>query len=200
MNLKDYTEKYTQIALAKSIEAAPSFVNQWVNGGRRVPAAYCVAIERTTGGEVTRQELRPDDYWLIWPDLKAPTAQAATEVVAVESSGYDGIGSSSVLVRLSRGLGGEPQATFAIECEPAIRAPAVEHSGPDDHTVRKNALALEVLLQALGDSLPFDVGAVHALTVVHEHLDIGVILAPKPWHSGNPFWQPCADGRVIFHA
>lgn len=72
MNLKDYTDEHTQIALAKAIEAAPSFVNQWVNESRPVPATYCVAIERVTNGLVTRQELRPDDYWLIWPDLPTP--------------------------------------------------------------------------------------------------------------------------------
>lgn len=43
-----------------------------------------VAIWRATGGKVTREELRPYDYWLIWPDLPAPAniAQAATDFVA----------------------------------------------------------------------------------------------------------------------
>lgn len=69
MHLKEYTDLHTQIALAKAIEAAPSFVNQWVNGTRPVPPAYCTAIERITGGLVTRRELRPDDCHEIWPDL-----------------------------------------------------------------------------------------------------------------------------------
>lgn len=86
MHLKEYTDLHTQIALAKAIEAAPSFVNQWVNGSRPVPAGYCVAIERFTEGKVTRQELRPDDYWLIWPDLPVPVVQAkrAAEMPATE--------------------------------------------------------------------------------------------------------------------
>lgn len=37
----------------------------------------CLAIERATGGQVTRQDLRPDDYWLIWPDLAAPQEEGA---------------------------------------------------------------------------------------------------------------------------
>lgn len=37
-----------------------------------IPAERCLAIERATGGQVTRADLRPDDYWLIWPDLPAP--------------------------------------------------------------------------------------------------------------------------------
>lgn len=54
-------------------------VSQWKGDGRNVPVEHCVSIMRATSGVVTRQELRPDDYWLIWPDLPAPelTAQAA---------------------------------------------------------------------------------------------------------------------------
>jgi DNA-binding transcriptional regulator YdaS (Cro superfamily) len=73
MHLKEYTDRHTQIALARSIKAAPSFVNQWVNQARPVPVGYCVAIEQATNGEVTRRDLRPNDFWLIWPDLAAPT-------------------------------------------------------------------------------------------------------------------------------
>jgi DNA-binding transcriptional regulator YdaS (Cro superfamily) len=69
MNLKQYTDLHTQIALAKAIKAAPSFVNQWVNESRPVPATYCVAIERATQGIVTRQTLRPKDWQDIWPEL-----------------------------------------------------------------------------------------------------------------------------------
>lgn len=59
-------------------------VSQWKGEGRNVPVEHCVSIERATNGDVTRQELRPDDYWLIWPDLPAPaeSAQAATDSVA----------------------------------------------------------------------------------------------------------------------
>jgi DNA-binding transcriptional regulator YdaS (Cro superfamily) len=82
MNLKDYTEQNSQVALAKAISAAPSFVNQWVSGKRPIPAAYCVAIEHATKGQVTRQEMR-SDWQAIWPELaktrrtKPTPAQAA---------------------------------------------------------------------------------------------------------------------------
>lgn len=33
------------------------------------PARHCVAIERATGGKVTRRELRPDDWAELWPEL-----------------------------------------------------------------------------------------------------------------------------------
>ena len=32
-------------------------------------------IRNETGGKFTRQDLRPNDYWLIWQDLKAPKAK-----------------------------------------------------------------------------------------------------------------------------
>lgn len=32
--------------------------------------AICVAIEQQTGGKVTRKDLRPDDWLLLWPELR----------------------------------------------------------------------------------------------------------------------------------
>lgn len=46
-------------------------IRQWRYGyGNRQPdPANCVAIERATGGAVSRRKLRPNDWWLIWPEL-----------------------------------------------------------------------------------------------------------------------------------
>lgn len=59
-------------------------VSQWKLEGREIPVEHCVSIMKATDNFVTREEMRPDDYWLIWPDLPAPAhiAQAATETVA----------------------------------------------------------------------------------------------------------------------
>ena len=48
----------------------------WTSGGAPFPIEHCVVLERHFKKAVTRQELRPDDYWLIWPDLKAPKRQS----------------------------------------------------------------------------------------------------------------------------
>lgn len=56
--------------LAGVLGVKPSAIGNWKVRG--VPLEHCAAIERTTAGAVTRAELRPDDYWLIWPDLPAP--------------------------------------------------------------------------------------------------------------------------------
>lgn len=40
----------------------------WVDRGR-VPPEHCAAIELAAGGAVTRRDLRPDDWYRIWPEL-----------------------------------------------------------------------------------------------------------------------------------
>jgi DNA-binding transcriptional regulator YdaS (Cro superfamily) len=49
----------------------PTTVSEWRSGKRPVPIERCVDIERITGGVVTRQHLRPDDWHRIWPELVA---------------------------------------------------------------------------------------------------------------------------------
>lgn len=67
----------SQAALARALSVAPPTVHQWIDGTRGVPVRYCVEIERLTDGKVSRQKLRPDDFWRIWPDLPAPAAVEA---------------------------------------------------------------------------------------------------------------------------
>ncbi|HHV7520156.1 TPA: transcriptional regulator [Burkholderia orbicola] len=54
---------------ARRLGTAPSVVSQWRTGARPVPIKSCVAIERVTAGEVTRRDLRPNDWHDIWPEL-----------------------------------------------------------------------------------------------------------------------------------
>lgn len=58
--------------LSRALGVAPSLVSQWASGDRPVPVDRCVAIERATNGAVTRRDLRPDDWQLIWPELAEP--------------------------------------------------------------------------------------------------------------------------------
>lgn len=58
----------SQAELARLIGAAgQSTVGNWLNRGGVVPVEYCARVEKVTG--VTRQELRPKDYAIIWPEL-----------------------------------------------------------------------------------------------------------------------------------
>ena len=74
MNVKEYlqTSGISGQKLAVMINVAPSYLSQMISAMRPWKPAYCVSIERITEGKVTRQDLRPNDYWLIWPELKAP--------------------------------------------------------------------------------------------------------------------------------
>lgn len=63
--------------LAAQIKAEPSQLSNWKKRG--APAAYCHAIEQACGGKVTRQQLRPKDWHLLWPDLARTKARRLTD-------------------------------------------------------------------------------------------------------------------------
>ncbi len=58
-----------QAQLARSLGVSPSFIWQLVRGLKPVPLNLCSAIELATGGHVSRSDLRPKDWYLIWPEL-----------------------------------------------------------------------------------------------------------------------------------
>jgi len=51
----------------------------WTSGRRVFPEAYCIAIERATGGMVTRADLRPHDWQQIWPEYTPPNTGKPAE-------------------------------------------------------------------------------------------------------------------------
>lgn len=74
MNLNEYlasdgAQKAAQIA--RVVGVSPAMVYQWRMGLRPVPAERCAAVERATGGAVTRKDLRPNDWQTVWPELAA---------------------------------------------------------------------------------------------------------------------------------
>ncbi|TAN28285.1 MAG: hypothetical protein EPN31_09035 [Castellaniella sp.] len=56
--------------LANKLGIPVPVVSGWAAGTRPVPIIRCVEIEELTGGEVTRKQLRPHDWWQIWPELR----------------------------------------------------------------------------------------------------------------------------------
>ena len=56
-------------AAAEKLPGVKSYqtIQQWRKAG--VPIEHCSDIEIATNGEVTRRELRPDDWQRIWPEL-----------------------------------------------------------------------------------------------------------------------------------
>ena len=55
--------------LAAAIGVGQSAISNWRARGTTPDALHCAAIERATAGAVTRRDLRPDDWHLIWPEL-----------------------------------------------------------------------------------------------------------------------------------
>ena len=72
MNLSQYFEARGRGAatqLAESIGAHSSDLSNWTSGQRPVPVKFAVAIEAATDKQVTRKDLCPNGWHLIWPEL-----------------------------------------------------------------------------------------------------------------------------------
>lgn len=63
--------------LAEAVGVHQSFIAQISSGHRECPIARCMLIENATHGEVTRKDLRPHDWFLIWPELAEKEARKA---------------------------------------------------------------------------------------------------------------------------
>ena len=70
MKLSEYlSNRGAQSEFAKTIGVSPVLIHQWASELRPVPLERCVPIEQATNGQVTRKDLRPDDWASIWPEL-----------------------------------------------------------------------------------------------------------------------------------
>lgn len=77
MNLPTYFEaqgRGSAIQLARAIGAHSSDMTDWTKGKRPVPVKFAVAIEAATEKQVTRKDLFPNDWPLIWPELSEKAA------------------------------------------------------------------------------------------------------------------------------
>lgn len=75
-----------QAALAIAIGVKQQHVWNWLNrSGKPAPSEHCAAIEGATGGAVMRWALRPDDWHLIWPELKERKDAPKLPVLAAAS-------------------------------------------------------------------------------------------------------------------
>lgn len=73
-------------ATSKVVGMSTQTVCFWRDGLRCVPTEKMALIERACGGAVTRKDLRPMDWHVVWPELAQAsinTAQQATKVAAI---------------------------------------------------------------------------------------------------------------------
>lgn len=78
----------TELAAALGVPA--SFVTKMAIGDRPIPIVHMARLEEITQGAVTRRDLRPDDWHLIWPELadskpNQPQSPAHQARVAINS-------------------------------------------------------------------------------------------------------------------
>lgn len=57
--------------IAKEMEVSPSYLSQMVAGTAPISPARAVLFEQLLGGAVTRKDIYPNDWHLIWPELIA---------------------------------------------------------------------------------------------------------------------------------
>lgn len=70
--LKSLPDEESREAFALRCETTLGHMRNVSYGSKSCGTDLAVLIWRESGGLVTREELRPDDYWRHWPDLPAP--------------------------------------------------------------------------------------------------------------------------------
>lgn len=73
MDLKTYiaAERGRAATLAAILGVSPSYLSQMASGKAPISAERAVEIETATGVLVTRQEMFPENWQRIWPELAA---------------------------------------------------------------------------------------------------------------------------------
>lgn len=74
MNLSEWSKTRPRGAmglLAKQIGAHLPDVSRWASGERPIPLRHAAAIEKATSGTVTRQDMFPNTWAVLWPELAA---------------------------------------------------------------------------------------------------------------------------------
>lgn len=69
--LKDYfsLQRGNAQRLAAALSLSKSYLSQVASGATNCPFSLAVAIERETEGFVMRWDLRPNDWWQVWPEF-----------------------------------------------------------------------------------------------------------------------------------
>jgi DNA-binding transcriptional regulator YdaS (Cro superfamily) len=67
--LKSLPDEAAREAFAESCETSIGHLRNCIYTAKQLAPASCVLAERHSGGLVMRWDLRPDDWWKIWPEL-----------------------------------------------------------------------------------------------------------------------------------
>ena len=69
-------------AFAASCRTTLSYLRKAASVGQTIHPKTCSLIESVTAGAVTRRDLHPDDWQIIWPELVDGFAQNTTQTLA----------------------------------------------------------------------------------------------------------------------
>ncbi|WP_174903506.1 transcriptional regulator [Burkholderia pseudomultivorans] len=71
MDIPTYLDEHniSQATFARLLGVSQGLICQWVKKRRPISPERCVAIEKATAAALTRRDLRPTDWHLIWPEL-----------------------------------------------------------------------------------------------------------------------------------
>lgn len=59
-------------------------VTNWMHRDQEgAPVKVCTALEAATTGQITRQELRPDDWFDIWPELQGSDQSSSSDRTSI---------------------------------------------------------------------------------------------------------------------
>ncbi|BBE09645.1 Uncharacterized protein MCB1EB_1484 [Mycoavidus cysteinexigens] len=65
-----------QIEFATACNTTMGYIRKAISIQQKMGAELCASIERATNGKITRRDLRPDDWMLIWPELTNQPSQS----------------------------------------------------------------------------------------------------------------------------
>ena len=69
-------ERGRGVALSRRLNVPSSFISNMADGKKAIPVQHGAAIEQFTAGAVTRQQMFPNDWQRIWPELATDTTPA----------------------------------------------------------------------------------------------------------------------------
>lgn len=69
----------SEAALADVVGVKQPSVNYILNKAERVPAEWCIPLERGTNGRITRHQLRPDLYPVDGADIRSTASPPRTD-------------------------------------------------------------------------------------------------------------------------
>lgn len=75
MNLSAYLKNNSRKELAVKLGVSSARLSHLCSGFRKPSPQLAISIEKATDGQVTRKDLRPNDWKDIWPELAASPSE-----------------------------------------------------------------------------------------------------------------------------